>query len=69
MFTRSYHPKDILINLSIDKGCVVKVLLCLGSISLVYHELRAEKLNKTSIAAIWLDIANAYDSMPHQSIY
>ena len=60
---------SILINLFIDKGCVVKVPLCLESISLVWHGLRAEKSNKTSIAAIWLDIANAHGFMPEKSIY
>ena len=40
-----------------------------NSISLVRHELNAEKSNNTSIAAICFDIANAYCSIPYQSIY
>ena len=32
--------------------------------SLVWDELKTAKSNKTSIAAVWLDIANAYGSIP-----
>ena len=42
---------------------------CWESVSLAWHKLKTEKSNKTSIPAIWLDTANAYGSMSHQSIY
>ena len=69
MLTRSYHPKEHF-NKSINwQGCVVKVPQCLGSISLVWHKLRAEKFNKTSITAIWMDAANAYGPMGEGAYY
>ena len=42
---------------------------CWDGISLVWHELRAEKSSIISTAAIWLDIENAHGSIPHQYIY
>ena len=42
---------------------------CWDGISLVWHELRAEKSNIISIVAIWLDIENASGSIPHEYIY
>ena len=37
--------------------------------SLTWDKLETAKSNKTSIAAVWLDIANAYGSIPHQLIF
>ena len=35
----------------------------------IFHELKSSKSQKGSLAAIWLDIANAYGSVPHQLIF
>ena len=35
---------------------------------MVWHELKGAKSNKTSITPKWLDIVNAYGSLPHDSI-
>ena len=61
--------KNSLINLSIHKGCMPNLRQCWDGISLVWHELRAEKSNIISTAAIWLDIENTHGSIPHQYIY
>ena len=61
--------KNKFINTSIQKGCMEKVPGCWEHISLVWDELKDSKINKGSIAAVWLDIANAYGSVPHQLIY
>ena len=36
---------------------------------LVWEELKNCKLNISNVAAVWLDIANAYGSVPHQLIF
>ena len=61
--------KNRIINLSIQKGCVAKVPGCWEHMSLLWNELKTGKSNKTSITAAWLDIANAYGSIPHLLIF
>ena len=46
-----------------------KVPGCWEHMSLVWDELQNSKLNESNITAVWLDIANAYGSVPHQLIY
>ena len=48
---------------------MAKVPGCWEHLSLVWDELKTVKSNKTSITAVWLDIANAYGSIPHQLIF
>ena len=60
--------KNRIVNLSIQKGCMAKIPGCWEHMSLVWDELKIAKSNKTSITAIWLGIANAYGSIPHQLI-
>ena len=55
-----------LINSSIQKGCMIKIPGCWEHMSMVWNELKSSKSQKGSLAAIWLDIANAYGSVPHQ---
>lgn len=43
-----------------------KFLGCWEYISLVWDELKTAKSNTTSIAAVWLDIANVFGCIPHQ---
>ena len=57
------------INTSIQKGCMEKVPGCWEHMSSVWDELKKNKHNGTSISAVWLDIANAYGSVPHQLIF
>ena len=61
--------KNRIINLSIQKGCMAKVPGCRQHMSLVWGELETAKSNKISITAVWLDLANAYGSIPHQLIF
>ena len=58
-----------LINSSIQKGCIEKVPICWEHMSVVWDELKSRKAEKSNIAAIWLDIANAYGSVPHQLLF
>ena len=42
---------------------------CCKHVSRVWDELKTAKSNKTSITAVWLDIANAYGSIHRQLIF
>ena len=57
------------INTSLQKGCIAKVPGCCEHMSLVWQELKSTKSDKKNISAVWLDIANAYGSIPHQLIF
>ena len=58
-----------LINSSIQKGCMEKIPGCWEHMSMVWNQLKSSKTNKSDLSAIWLDIANAYGSVPHQLIF
>ena len=57
------------INTSVQKGCMEKVPGCVDHISMVWDALSDAKINKKSLSIIWLDIANAYGSIPHHLIF
>ena len=48
---------------------MAKVPGCWEHMSLVWDELKTAKSNKTSITAVWLDIAIAQGSIPHKLIF
>ena len=58
-----------LINSSIQKGCMEKIPGCWEHMSMVWNELKSSKAEHGNLAAVWLDIANAYGSVPHQLIF
>ena len=57
------------INTSVQKGCMEKVPGCWEHISMVWSSLKEARQNKSTVANIWLDIANAYGSIPHRLIF
>ena len=54
--------------MSIQKGCTVKEPGCWEHMSLVWKERKAAKTNKFNLSAVWLELATAYSSVPHQFI-
>ena len=68
-FENHIIKKNKFIQTSIQKGCMEKVPGCWEHMSLVWEELKDSKLKHSNIAAVWLDIANAYGSVPHQLIF
>ena len=46
-----------------------KVPGCWEHMSMVWSALKEARLNKTDLSTIWLDIANAYGSIPHKLIF
>ena len=61
--------KNKIINTSVQKGCISNLPGCWEHMSLVWEQLKSTKVKKTNLTAVWLDIANAYGSIPHQLIY
>ena len=57
------------IDKSIQKGCMEGTPGCWEHMSMVWAALREARQVKKSVATIWLDIANAYGSIPHELIF
>ena len=58
-----------LINTSVQKGYMDKVPGCWEHMSIVWSALKEAQSTKSSLANIWLDIANAYGSIPHRLLF
>ena len=56
------------IDTSVQKGGVPDVSGCLEHTSVISQLIREAKANKGDLVVTWLDIANAYGSMPHSLI-
>ena len=63
-----YLMKNYYIDTSIQKGGIPGISGCLEHTSLLSQLIREAKAGKKDLAVIWLDIANAYGSVPHQLI-
>ena len=61
--------KNKIINTSIQKGCMEKVPGCWEHMAMVWEGLKEARMNKLDLVNIWLDIKNAYGSIPHQLIF
>ena len=56
------------INNSIQTGCMEKVTGCWKHLSMISHAQKVERTQKSTLVTVWLDIANAYGSIPHKLI-
>ena len=57
------------VDKSIQKGCMEATPGCWEPMSMVWAALKESRVHKKSCATIWLDIANAYGSIPHELIF
>ena len=64
----SYLLTNGYIDTSVQKGGVPGVAGCLEHGSMIWEAIQKAKENKTDLDVIWLDLANAYGSVPHQMI-
>ena len=64
----SYAVKNGYIDTSIQKGGVPGVSGCLEHTAILSQMIREAKAEKKNLTVTWLDIANAYGSMPHSVI-
>ena len=61
--------KHNLIKTSVQKGCMGKVPGCWQLMPMMWSALKETQSTKSSLANIWLDIANAYGSIPHRLLF
>ncbi|XP_060556916.1 uncharacterized protein LOC132717462 [Ruditapes philippinarum] len=65
----SYLTSNKYINTSIQKGGVPGFSGCVEHTSAISQLIREAKAGKKNLTVVWLDLANAYSSIPHQLIY
>ena len=65
--THLIHNNKFISN-SIQKGCMEKIPGCWEHLPMVWHALKEARAQKSNLAIMWLDLANAYGSIPHRLI-
>ena len=57
--------KNHLIDTSMQKGCMENTPGCWEYMSMVWAALKDARVDQSDVSTIWLDVANAYGSVPH----
>lgn len=65
----SYFMANIYIDTSVQKGGVPGLSGCVVHTNAIIQLIREAKVGHTDLTVVWLDLANAYGSIPHQLIY
>ena len=63
-----YFTENGYIKTSVQKGGIPGVSGCLEHATMIWEAIQREKSEKLNLDVIWLDLANAYGSVPHQVI-
>ncbi|KAK3735128.1 hypothetical protein RRG08_054480 [Elysia crispata] len=63
-----YLTENGYINTSVQKGGIPGVSGCLEHAKMIWEAIQRAKSEKLNLDVIWLDLANAYGSVPHQMI-
>jgi hypothetical protein len=66
--TTSYLLDNKYIDTAVQKGGVPGISGCLEHTAIVTQLIREARENKGDLAVLWLDLANAYGSMPHNLV-
>ena len=66
--TKHIVDKFKFVNTSVQKGCMKNIPGCWEHMASVWEALSDAKLNKKNVATVWLDLANAYGTIPHNLI-
>ena len=64
----SYLIENNYINTAVQKGGVPGYSGCLEHTAMITHLIQEAKETKSDLALIWLDLANAYGSVPHELV-
>ncbi|XP_053395771.1 uncharacterized protein LOC128555950 [Mercenaria mercenaria] len=64
----SYLTANKYIDMSVQKGGVPGFSGCVEHTSAISQLIREAKVNNSDLTVVWLDLANAYGSIPHQLI-
>ena len=66
----NFFVKDnAIVNTAVQKGSIEGMPGCWEHMSMVWQTLKDARLNKGTLSSIWLDIANAYGSVPHKLVF
>ena len=57
------------VDISVQKGGIPGVPGCIEHTSMIWEALQRAKRNRLSLYVVWLDLANAYGSVPHQLLW
>ena len=63
-----YLTENGYINTSVQKGGIPGVSGCLEHATMIWEAIQRAKSEKLNLDVVWLDLANAYGSVPHQMI-
>ncbi|XP_078679452.1 uncharacterized protein LOC144915086 [Branchiostoma floridae x Branchiostoma belcheri] len=64
----SFLLENGLVNTSVQKAGVPGFSGCLEHSSMIWHTIQSAKKSRKSLSVVWLDLANAYGSVPHALI-
>ncbi|GFS06189.1 reverse transcriptase [Elysia marginata] len=63
-----YLTENGYINTSVQKGGIPGVSCCLEHATMIWEAIQRAKLQELNLDVVWLDLANAYGSVPHGMI-
>ncbi|GFS06011.1 reverse transcriptase [Elysia marginata] len=63
-----YLTENGYINTSVQKGGIPRVSGCLEQATMIWEAIQRAKSEKLNLDVVWLDLANAYGSVPHGMI-
>ena len=63
-----YLTENGYINSSVQKGGIPGISGCLEHSTMIWEAIQRAKSEKLNLDVVWLDLANAYGSVPHQMI-
>ncbi|GFO32236.1 reverse transcriptase [Plakobranchus ocellatus] len=63
-----YLTENGYINTSVQKGGIPGVSGCLEHATMIWEAIQSAKSEKLNLDVVWLDLANAYGSVPHEMI-
>ena len=56
------------INTSVQKAGIPGFPGCVEHCAMIWHTIQEAKVNNNNLSVVWLDLANAYGSVPHKLI-
>ncbi|GFO23891.1 reverse transcriptase [Plakobranchus ocellatus] len=63
-----YLTENGYINISVQKGGIPEVSGCLEHATMIWEAIQSATSEKLNLHVVWLDLANAYGSIPHEMI-
>ena len=67
--TMNYLQANEFINEEVQKAGLPGVPGCIEHVSTIWNAIQKAKKDKTDLSVVWLDLANAYGSVPHSILF